>query len=35
VGFDKLTDQDQINAISKAIPVSISEAEPKDVGGTN
>lgn len=34
VGFDKLTDQDQINAISKAIPVSISEAEPKDVGGT-
>lgn len=34
VAFDKLTDQDQINAISKAIPVSISEAEPKDVGGT-
>ncbi len=34
VGFDKLSDQDQINAISKAIPVSISEAEPKDVGGS-
>ena len=34
VAFDKLSDQDQINAISKAIPVSISEAEPKDVGGT-
>jgi biopolymer transport protein ExbD len=34
VAFDKLSDQDQINAISKAIPVSISEAEPKDVGGS-
>ncbi len=34
IAFDKLTDQDQIDAISKAIPVSISEAEPKNVGGT-
>jgi biopolymer transport protein ExbD len=34
VAFDKLTNQDQIDAISKAIPVSISEAEPKNVGGT-
>jgi biopolymer transport protein ExbD len=32
--FSKLVEQSQIDAISKAIPVSISEAEPKDVGGT-
>jgi len=30
--FDKLT-QDEQDAVSKAIPVRISEAEPKNVGG--
>jgi len=33
VKFSDLKDQDLINAIKKAIPVAISEAEPKDVGG--
>lgn len=31
--FSDLTDQDVIAAIQKAIPMSISEAEPEDVGG--
>lgn len=31
--FNDLTDQDVIAAIQKAIPMSISEAEPEDVGG--
>jgi len=31
--FDELTDPDLINAVQKAIPISISEAEPVDIGG--
>lgn len=31
--FDDLKDEQKREAIQKAIPVSISEAEPKDVGG--
>ena len=31
--FSDLTDQDVIAAIQKAIPMSISEAEPEDIGG--
>lgn len=31
--FSDLTDQDVISAIQKAIPMSISEAEPEDIGG--
>ncbi len=30
--FDDLKDEDQINAIQKAVPVSISEAEPENIG---
>lgn len=33
VAFGKLTDQSQIDAISTAIPVAISEAEPENIGG--
>ncbi len=33
VKFDKLFDETQIEAIQKAIPMSISEAEPENVGG--
>lgn len=33
VPFSKLTDQKKIEAISTAIPVAISEAEPENVGG--
>lgn len=33
VTFDKLVRNDQIEAIQTAVPVSISEAEPEDVGG--
>jgi biopolymer transport protein ExbD len=32
--FSDLSDQDIISAIQKAIPMSISEAEPEDIGGT-
>lgn len=32
--FSELTDQDLVTAIQKAIPMSISEAEPEDIGGT-
>lgn len=32
--FSDLKSENKIEAIQKAIPVSISEAEPKDVGGT-
>jgi len=31
--FKDLTDEEQIKAINKAIPMSISEAEPKNIGG--
>jgi len=31
--FSELTDQDMVSAIQKAIPMSISEAEPEDIGG--
>ncbi len=30
--FDDLKDENQINAIQKAVPVSISEAEPENIG---
>lgn len=33
VKFDKLFDEVKIDAIQKAIPMSISEAEPENVGG--
>lgn len=33
VRYDQLTNADWSNAINKAIPVAISEAEPEDVGG--
>jgi hypothetical protein len=33
IHFDALTDEAYIDAIQKAVPVSISEAEPEDVGG--
>ncbi|MDY0103227.1 MAG: biopolymer transporter ExbD [Lentimicrobium sp.] len=32
--YNDLSDQDIISAIQKAIPMSISEAEPEDIGGT-
>ena len=31
--YDKLINEDYIDAINKAIPVRVSEAEPEDVGG--
>lgn len=31
--FSELTDNQSIEAIQKAVPVSISEAEPEDIGG--
>ena len=31
--FDDLTNEEHRKAIQKAIPVAISEAEPKDIGG--
>jgi biopolymer transport protein ExbD len=34
VKFADLKNEDQSKAIQKAIPVAISEAEPKDIGGT-
>lgn len=34
VKFTALKDEELVKAIQKAIPVPISEAEPKDVGGT-
>ena len=33
VPFSKLTDQKKVDAISAAIPVAISEAEPENIGG--
>jgi hypothetical protein len=33
IRYNQLTNNDWINAINKAIPVAISEAEPEDVGG--
>lgn len=33
IRFDRLNDEAQIEAIQDAIPISISEAEPEDVGG--
>ena len=30
--FDELTDEDLINAVRRAVPMQISEAEPKDIG---
>ena len=33
VRFDQLTDQDLVSAIRAAVPMAISEAEPKDIGG--
>jgi len=34
VKFSELTNADYVDAISKAIPVAISEAEPENIGGT-
>jgi putative component of toxin-antitoxin plasmid stabilization module len=34
VKFADLTKQEYIDAISKAIPVAVSEAEPENIGGT-
>jgi biopolymer transport protein ExbD len=31
--FDELTDEDLIKAIREAVPMAISEAEPRDIGG--
>ncbi len=31
--FSELTDENHIRAVRKAVPMAISEAEPKDVGG--
>ena len=33
IHFKKIKDEEYIKAIQKAIPVSISEAEPEDIGG--
>jgi biopolymer transport protein ExbD len=33
VKFDQLVDDKKIEAIQKAIPIAISEAEPEDIGG--
>jgi biopolymer transport protein ExbD len=33
IRFDQLTDQDLVTAIRQAVPMAISEAEPKDIGG--
>ena len=33
VRFDQLTDPDLVEAIRRAVPLAISEAEPKDIGG--
>jgi biopolymer transport protein ExbD len=33
VRFEQLTDQDLVTAIRQAVPMAISEAEPKDIGG--
>ncbi|NQU85195.1 MAG: biopolymer transporter ExbD [Mariniphaga sp.] len=32
--YDKLINEDYIDAINKAVPVRVSEAEPEDVGGS-
>ncbi len=31
--FSELTDEDLVNAVRRAVPMAISEAEPKDIGG--
>lgn len=31
--FTELTDEDLVNAVRRAVPMAISEAEPKDIGG--
>ena len=31
--FDELTDEDHIRAVRTAVPMAISEAEPRDIGG--
>ena len=33
MNFSQLTDEDKVDAIQKAIPVAVSEAEPEDIGG--
>lgn len=33
--FDDLTDQSLVTAIRQAVPMAISEAEPKDIGGSS
>ena len=33
IRFDQLTDQDLVTAVRQAVPMAISEAEPKDIGG--
>ncbi len=33
IRFEQLTDQDLVTAIRTAVPMAISEAEPKDIGG--
>lgn len=33
VKFEQLLDEQKIDAIQKAIPIAISEAEPEDIGG--
>lgn len=33
IRYDKLSNPDWVNAINKAIPMAISEAEPEDIGG--
>jgi hypothetical protein len=33
IRFTELTDEDLIPAVRQAVPMSISEAEPKDIGG--
>jgi biopolymer transport protein ExbD len=33
VKFSELTNEDYVQAVQKAIPMSISEAEPEDIGG--
>lgn len=33
MNFSQLTDEEKRDAIQKAIPVAVSEAEPEDIGG--
>jgi biopolymer transport protein ExbD len=34
MAFSELTDEELISAVRKAVPMQISEAEPKDIGGS-